>query len=698
MSAMDECINWTSPELGKIVSRGLGTFGVPEPLSLEEWSRQHFYLSKESSYVEQGWMPWGFQRAILACISNDDIRAIDWKKSARVGNTKIMLAAIGYFAEHKRRNQCLWQPTDGDSDEFVKTELDPMLRDVKIMRKAMPTHISRNKDNTLAQKKFMGCLLHTRGGTAARAYRRISVDVAYLDELDAFDRDIEKEGSPDVLAAKRVEGATFPKVVTGSTPKLAGFSLITERYDSADERFKYAIPCPECGEFHPLAWGGKDVQTGFKWTRGEPDSVRHLCPHCSSLIDQGQFLAVADLGRWQNADASITIDAAGVFRNGAGDIIAPLRHIAFHVWTAYSPLVAWPSLVEEFIDAYAKSQTGDVTKLKTFTNTTLGETWELDQEKTDADQLKERAKNSRYKLGTVPMGCVRLLAGGDTQDNRIEITVRGYGRGCESWLIDHRIFYGNPDEDAVWADVAEYLFEMQFQHASGQKLPIYATGIDTRGHKTQAVYNFVHTQTALGHRIFALAGRAGREKHIKDGVSRVDSDWKGKKRKKGVMLWQVGTNLAKDLIYGRLQIEKPGPGYMHFPNDATDEYFAQMAGEARVERVTAAGKESRWAALRKRVEAWDCNVYAVWVETHYELSRKSERWWDELEAQVQPAADLFSTSPPDSFPAGAAVMPAEPVPAPRPAIAVPVAPPAAQNNKGAGNRFASDDWSKRGFL
>ncbi len=690
MSAMHECVGWTSPELTRTLSRGLGTFGVPDPLSLEEWSREHFYLSKESSYVEQGWVPWGFQRAILACISNDDIRAIDWKKSARVGNTKIMLAAIGYFAEHKRRNQCLWQPTDGDSDEFVKTELDTMLRDVKIMRKAMPSHISRNKDNTLAQKKFLGCLLHTRGGTAARAYRRISVDVAYLDELDAFDRDIEKEGSPDVLAAKRVEGATFPKIVTGSTPKLAGFSLIDERYQAADERFKYAVPCPECGEFHSLAWGGKDVPTGFKWTRGEPDSVRHLCPHCSSLIDQGQFLAVAELGRWQNADASITIDAEGVFRNGAGDVVAPLRHIAFHVWTAYSPLVSWPSLVDEFIDAYEKSQGGDVTKLKTFTNTTLGETWALEQEKTDADQLKARAEN--YKLGTVPLGCLRLLAGCDTQPNRIEITVRGYGRGCESWLIDHRIFYGNPDEEAVWEDVAEYLFEMQFEQAGGTKLAIYASGIDTRGHNTHAVYNFVQAQAAKGRRVFALAGRAGREKHIKDGATRVDIDWKGKKRKKGVIVWQVGTNLAKDLIYGRLQIERPGPGYMHFPNDATDEYYAQMAGEARVERVTVAGKESRWAALRKRVEAWDCNVYAVWVETHLELGRKTERWWDELAAEVQPAADLFSQ------PAPAAPAPVvQPAAAPTPTTTAPVAPPAVQNNKGAGNRFASDDWSKRGF-
>ncbi len=691
MSDMYDVVHWGSPELVKTVMRGLGTFGVPPPLTLEEWSREHFYLSAESSYVEQDWKPWPFQRAIMACISNDDIRAIDFKKSARVGYTKIVLAGVGYFAEHKRRNQALWQPTDGDSDEFVKTELDTMLRDVKVMRKAMPAHVSRHKDNTLAQKKFLGCLLHTRGGTAARAYRRISVDVAWLDELDAFDRDIEKEGSPDYLAAKRVEGATFPKLITGSTPKLQGFSLIDDRHGAADERFKYAIPCPECGGYHVLTWGKKDEEHGFKWVGRDPGSVRHLCPHCHCLIDQAQFLAVAEAGRWQNADGSITIDFAGVFRNAAGEQIQALPHIAFHVWTAYSPMVSWSTIVEEFLDAYEKAQAGDITKLKAFTNTTLGETWALDVEKSDADQLKERAEP--YKLATVPMGCLLLLAGCDTQDNRIEVTVRGYGRGCETWKIDHRIFYGNPEEEQVWQDVAEYLFEAEFQHAAGQLVRIHASAIDTGGHHTQAVYAFVHAHAALGRKVYAVKGRSGREKHIKDGASKVDIDWRGKTRKRGLILWQVGTNLAKDLIYGRLQITKPGPGYMHFSKESTDEYFAQMAGEARVERATASGKESRWTALRKRVEAWDCTVYAVWLETHLELAKKPAKWWDALEGEIQPAiGDLFSQPP--------VVSAAPPLPAAEPARPSapppPPAPPPPQTAS-AGNRFASDTWASRGF-
>ncbi len=331
------------PIIAHHLGRGLAGFGTPEPMTLEEWAAANFYLSAESSYVEQAWSAWPFQRAILACIGNDAIREVDLQKSARVGYTKMILAAVGYFAHHRRRNQALWQPADDDRDEFVKTELEPMLRDVQVMREIFPAFLARHKDNTLQAKKFLGSMLHLRGGKAAKNYRRISVDVAYLDELDAFDSDVEKEGDPVTLAAKRTEGATFPKLVCGSTPKLKGLSLIERRVELADKRFRYHIACPECDTFHPITWGGKEEAHGFKWTSDDPETVRHLCPHCGALIQQADYLRVWEQGRYQSDDGT-TISHDGVFRNAKGKVVRPPRHVAFvGVWTAYSR--PWPGRI-----------------------------------------------------------------------------------------------------------------------------------------------------------------------------------------------------------------------------------------------------------------------------------------------------------------------------------------------------------------
>lgn len=645
--------------IARALRRGFAAFGIAEPVSLLQWTEKHFYLSAESSYVEQTWTAWPFQRAILSCIGDDRIQEVDVIKSARVGYTKIVLAAIGYFAQHKRRNQALWQPTDSARDEFVKTELEPMLRDVEIMHPIFPTRLARHKDNTLLVKKFIGSVLHLRGGKSADNYRRLSVSVAYLDEFSSFDDDIDGEGDPGQLAAKRLEGATFPKLVIGSTPKIKGICLMDKRAAGADARYDYYVPCAHCGEFHALTWGGKEEPHGFKWLNDDPETVRHLCPYCGVLQTQGEYLTGAERGYWKGDDGS-TIDRNGVFRDRDGNIMRAHRRVAFRVWTAYSPMVAWSQIVREFLDAYQKAQAGDDAPLRTFWNTTLGRAWEGEIEKIETDELKRRAELEEFRLpgngqNLVPRNCLLLLAGADTQDNRIEVGVWGFGRGGEMWTIDHRHFFGNPAEDKVWDELDAFLADTRYQHECGQQVAVYAMAIDSGGHHSNAVYNFARRRKAR--RVYAVRGRPYGEKAIKDGAGHVDIDWRGRKVKKGVILWHVGTNLTKDLLHGRLQVEQPGPGYVHLSHELSDEWFRQFSGEVRAHRRTAMGSRSLWVPTRKRVEALDCAVYALWLEEHLGLPRKSAGWWDTLAEKLN-AVDTDEV-PPDPAPSREK-LPAEP--------------------------------------
>ncbi|MCM2311332.1 MAG: phage terminase large subunit family protein [Steroidobacteraceae bacterium] len=679
---LSEIARLAEAEADRRLQRGMSAWAVPEPMTLDEWAQSHFYLSAESSYVEQRWTPWTFQRAIMACISNDDIYEIDLKKSARVGYTKILLAAVGYFAHHKRRNQALWQPTDEDRDEFVKTELDPMLRDVPVMRDVLPSYVSRHKDNTLQAKKFIGSMLHTKGAKAAKNFRRISVDVAELDEVDAMDRDVEKEGDPFTLAAKRVEGATFPKVIVGSTPKLKGFSLIDERYTLADERFAFQIPCPHCGERHALTWGGKDEPHGLKFTDRDPETARHLCPHCGTLIAHGEYLAVESQGVWINESGTMWLHADGRFTTPEGDVLAPPRHIAFHVWTAYSPAVSWAQIVREFLAAREAMERGDETKMKAWTNTTRGECWEGEIERTDADELKQRAEP--FKLRVLPRDCLLLLCGADTQGNRLEAQVWGLGIGGQMWTIDHRVFFGNPAQEDVWLEFEEFILGETYQHASGTTQRIYATALDSGGHHADAVYAFAHKHRTR--RVYAVKGSSGAERSIENGNTKVGFNWQGKREKQGPTLWHVGTNLAKDRLAARLEVSQPGPGYVHLSADNTDEWFRQLAAEDRVTVRTQAGTQSRWTPNRKRNEVIDMTAYAIWLEERLDLwAPKRKRWWAELEEAVQPAiTDLFSgelEAAPVRAPVQMSVQ-QSPVPVPR---AVPQNP----------IRIAHSDWSSR---
>lgn len=667
--------------------RGLSAFAAQEPVTLEWWARENFYLSAESSYVEQSWTPWPFQRAMMAVMSNDDVSFVDIKKSARVGYTKILLALIGYNAEHRRRNQALWQPTDDDAEDFVKSELEPMLRDVEVMRSVFPMYLQRHKDNTLQQKKFIGSMLRVRGGKAAKNYRRISIDTAMLDELDAFDGDVEKEGAPDFLAGKRLEGATFPKLICGSTPKLKGFSLIDRRFDQADERFTFQIECPQCQGRHPLTWGGKDESHGFKFERNEAGDllgVYHLCPHCAFPLRQADYLNAAELGVWINERGDIWLTDQGQFTSPTGDLVAASSHVALHVWTAYSPTVSWASIAQDFFAAYAKQQEGDDALMKAFVNTTRGEAWEGEIERTDADELK--ARGEPLPLRHMPRDCLLLLCGGDTQGNRLEFGIWGIGRGGRMWTIDHRVFFGNPAQQAVWDEAEEFLRTAEYTHASGRTQRIYATGIDSGGHHADAVYAFAHKLKSL--RVHAIKGASGQERSIDNGNSRVGYKWNGKIERNGPILWRVSTNLAKDRFQSRLEVPVPGPGYVHFSNELSVEWFKQMASEVRATRRTKSGSESRWTPIRKRNEVKDCCTYAIWLEERLDLwSPRKAKWWDQLEQQVQPDDDLFSAPMSPSHPP----MDSRETPS---AIVPPTARP--MDSRGTDHdAFASSRWSSR---
>lgn len=662
-------------EIQKAITKGLSALAAPTPMSLSAWAAEHFYLSAESSYVEQKWQAFPYQVAILDAMSNDDIEEVVFIRSARVGYTKMILAAMGYFAHHKRRNQAVWQPTDEDADDFVKTEVDTMLRDVAVMGTVFPAFMQRSKDNTMRKKGFLGSTLHIRGGKAAKNYRRLSVDVAFLDEVDGFDSDVEKEGSPVVLSRKRIEGATFPKQILGSTPKLKGFSLIEGRSEQAEQQFSFRVPCPHCGGEHVVRWGGKKKPFGFKWEGDDPTTVLHYCPLCGEGYSQADYLTVWQKGRWVSS-TGMWIDPDGRFRSPDGEVVRAPRSVSFWVWTAYSEMTPWSQIVREFLSAQAKAKKGDTSELKTFVNTTLGETWEEDVEKADHEQLKQRAEP--YALRTLPMGVLAVTAGIDVQDDRFEIVAWGWGEGEESWPVDYQVLQANPASEASWDQLDAYL-KTTFQHAGGQFLGIEAAAIDTGGHFTHQVYNFVRTRG--GQRLYAVRGEPAAGKPIKGRATKQDINYRGVMVKRGVRLWHVGTDTAKDLLFGRLKLIEPGPGYVHFSDQLPMAFYEQLTAEARVIQRTPRGEEYRWVKRKSgaRNEVLDCTVYATFAAYCLDLHRYTKPMWDRLRERVAPRqGDLLA----DPLPGAIELPTAAPADDPSTESSVPVAtePPAQDDN------------------
>jgi terminase, large subunit len=664
------------------VRQGLLPLRAETPQNLSTWAAKHFELDEESSHQSGRWTPWPFQVGWMNAFSNDAIEEVNVQKAKRVGYTKTVVAFIAYNAAHRRRKQAVWQPTDADRDSFEKSEVSPALQLCKPVAAVRRAGASLD---TLSYKRFRGSALHLLGATAARNFRRITTAVSILDEVDAMDQVVEKTIDPVTGARGRLEGAPFPKLVLGTTPRIKGVSHIERRTAMAGARMLYHIACPSCDVEHPLLWGGKDVPHGMKWDGSDPKTspatVRHVCPHCRAEIRQVDYLRVWDEGAWVDAEGRYRYEhRTDEWRDARNEPCLPPTHVAFdEAWAAYSPQRAWGDIVREFLEARIAQKAGDNGPMQGFANETLARTWEESYERQDETELQRRARLERDKLPplrTVPVGACKVLMGIDTQNDRWEATTWAVGRGEEMWPIDHQVIYGTPADEREWKTKLAPVVTTVYTHVNGMQMPLDGIAIDTAGTNwTHQAYNFVRERPHLP--LYAVRGEGVLGSPIKMKPSLVDVNARGKVVRRGVKLWRVCTDTAKDLLHGRLSVTQPGPGYVHLHADLPPEWFAQLVAEQRVPVRTSRGREFRWVLPSgRRNEVLDCTVYVLFLIQALNLHAQTAATWRRWEEALVP--DLFST-PVDAEPAEAAIPVVVDVvqPTPRPPKAPRRPPPAA---------------------
>lgn len=619
-----------------------GLRSVP-PMRLADWAAENFVLAGESSHQRGGWEAWPFQIGPLDWMGDDDIYEFDMLKSKRVGYTKMLTASICFDAAHRRRNQAVWQPTDDDRDSFVKSEIEPVIEGVPAVARAK--RMTKGAEDTIKLKQFRGCVAHFLGGKAARAYRRITVAAGKLDELSGFDQQIEKSADPFTLAEGRLEGAPFPKMICGSTPRLKGLDHTEHRASLAEVFMRYHIECPRCGVEHPLEFGSKRQAWGFKWDKGRPETVRHVCPHCQKSISQADYLANWK-GTWVCRKTGARYGADRTWRDAAGQPMRTPRHVAAHIWTAYSPQREWSDIVKQWLAAVAKHEAGDDGPLQGFVNEVLGETFEEEFEKTEADHLRKRAEAEGLRMGIVPRGGVFVTAFIDVQGDRWEYGAWAAGRGGEKWAVDYRVIYGNTGSQEEWEAKIEPLTRVTYPHASGAVVRVSHLSIDS-GFQTHVVYAFCRKYAARN--VHATKGDGEPGKPIKYRRVLLDVKEKGRKIRRGVAVWHVGIDTAKDLLHGQLQIDKPGPGYVHFAADLPASFYSGLTAEKRVPVRTRRGIEHRWdCPPGVRNEPLDICVGSMFGFELLDLHRYSEADWARAERDLEP--DLFGAPAPAAVP------------------------------------------------
>lgn len=544
----------------------------PPIVNVDAWSDKYRQLpgiaSDESGQWHTSRTP--YLKEIMQELSpSSPTEDIVFMKGSQVGATECGINWALYNIDGDPGPMLAVQPSIDMAKLWSVQRLTPSINECERVSALVSENKSRGSGNVMLKKLFPGGIMILGGANSAASLRSMPIEKLFCDEIDGYPDDVDGEGDPVDLAVRRTTNFARRKRYYVSTPTVKGASRIESLFEESDQRF-YNVPCPECNELQVITWDN------IKFKDRDPDSVYLQCFKCKFRIDEYRKTWMLERGVW-------------VKKNPGA------KKAGFHLSALYSPLgwYSWAEAVDEHIKALSNPL-----KRKVWTNTVLGETFDPSLEAISTGWLMKRRE--KYDA-EIPNGPVVLTAGVDTQDNRLEVTVDGWGAEWENWTIAHEVFWGDTSQNDVWRLLDDYLLKI-FKTKNGDQLNIAATCVDSGGHRTDEVYKFCKARSHR--RVFAIKGMHGAGRPIIGAGS--------KTKRIQNYLFIVGVDQAKATIYSRLKIPKPGPGYVHFPEKLEKEYFNQLTSEHRVKKMASGLPKFVWTlAPGRRNEALDCKVYSL---------------------------------------------------------------------------------------
>ena len=590
----------------------------PDPdLTVSEWADKHRKLSSRAS-AEPGQYRTArtpYLRGIMDALSpRHPAQRISFMKAAQVGATEAGNNWIGFVIHHAPGPMLAVLPTVEMAKRTSRGRIDPLIEDSPALKERVQPARSRDAGNSMLSKEFPGGILVLTGANSATGLRSMPARYVFLDEVDAYPASADEEGDPVTLAEART--TTFAhrrKVFMVSTPTIRGLSRIEREFEASDQR-RYFVPCPHCDHRQWLQF------ERLRWAKGRPETAAYSCESCERPIAEHHKTEMLARGDWRATAVSANPHAIG-----------------FHLSALYSPIgwKSWEQIARDWLAAQGSDE-----MLRAARNTLLGETWVESGEAPDWQRLADR----RIAFpAQIPAGGLFLTAGADVQKDRIEVDVWAWGRGLESWLVDHIVLPGGPDDPACW-DKLTSLLGRTWTHQNGAIMTLAKLAIDT-GYESAAVYAWARKQGIA--QVAPVKGLEGFNRATPvSGPTFVDANVNGKKLKRGARLWTVATATFKAETYRYLRIERPSDedralgvvpaaGTIHLPDWADSEWLKQLVAEQLVTIRDRRGyARQEWQKLRERNEALDTRVYAraaVWI---LGADRFDERMWRQLEKQA----------------------------------------------------------------
>lgn len=578
------------PIIGKHFRRGVKPRDL---LTVSRWADLHREINVGTNMPGQ-WVtdrtPY-LQEVMDSLSEHSDVSEVIFVKAVQIGATEVMYNWIGYVMHHLgNKDMLVVVPTKEFRNQKFNPRLGRVLRDSPVLKK-LSSFASRSNKNTEDVLEYgAGAKIVKAGANVGTDLSSDSIAYVACDEVDKFPAEIPGFGDPMALIRGRQTTHTRAKAFKVSSPLLEETSRIWGEWLTTDMR-RYHVPCPHCGEYQHLEWGGSDEYPhGLKYAKalrreGEegPEcaaSAWYVCKANGCIIEEPEKTRMLERGRW--------IAERPYVKGRRG----------YHLNALYAPPglgLSWLKLAGEHLAAL-----GDSAALQTFKNERLGLPW---KEVYDAaDPAATIARLEPYTLETLPAWLVRSV-GIDIQKDVIEVTLYLFGIDEECWGVAHYIVPGQTITAAPWQALGELLAELRPD----------CGGIDS-GFNAEMVYAFAKNRRWL---------------HVLKGMARlstntlIEDDGKRRQRLRGKRKTGMSPHLVSNLvgmqeITERLNLPVPEAGkpcgkFIHYPagEESFDPgFFNQLTSNRKKFKKVRHRVVVEWEEGTPN-EAYDCWKYSL---------------------------------------------------------------------------------------
>ena len=574
--------------IDKTIKSSLQYFKPPEKLTLSEWADKYRFLSPESSAEPGRWRTarTPYLKRIMDCWTDPKVRLITAVAASQVGKSEVELNAIGYAIDQAPASIMYVHPNLKAAQKFSRLRVSPMIRDCKTLRDKVKK--TKKSGNTILQKSFPGGMLTIVGSESASDLASTPARYVIGDERDRWAISAGKEGDPWELLKARQITYYNSKTLEVSTPTVKDESPIAFGFMQGTQE-RWCSQCPHCGEYFNITWDHIRFNHSFQEINHKKvysvSDIKCACPHCGGMSTENEM---------RNQPAKWIAENPDAIKRG---------HVSFWLNAFASPWQKWETIILSFLEAKDNSE-----KLQVVFNTQLGELWEDRGDLQTEDEMLARRETYEAEL---PDGVLALTCGVDTQDDRLEYEIVGYGFFNENWGIRKGFILGRPDRPEVWKELDEAI-DRVYRFKNGRGLKVGCTFVDSGGHFTQEVYEQCRLRQFK--RVFAIKGKGGQDiPYISQKPSKVVVNGNTNRH---AWLYILGVDAGKTAIMSNLRVEAPGANYCHFPNNEEAGYdmyyFNGLLSEKLTLNRTKTGNRWIWEKIpgHQRNEPLDCRNYA----------------------------------------------------------------------------------------